>query len=45
MYAMLNHRFGRRAADVLAPVIYTAMALAIVYCVFEEQASFRYLNF
>lgn len=43
MYHYIVAAVGKRWANAVATLVYTAMTLAILYCIFEPQADFRYL--
>jgi hypothetical protein len=44
MYFILVQYLDKRLANIIAPIIYVLMMLAIGYCIFEPQAEFKYLN-
>lgn len=44
MYSYIVAVVGKRWADVVAALIYALLILAILYCLFEPQAEFRYLD-
>ena len=43
MYAFLKRYLPGPVADVLMALWYALLTLAVLYCVFEPQAEFRYL--
>ncbi|MET0082036.1 MAG: hypothetical protein ABW079_03425 [Sedimenticola sp.] len=44
MYSYFKHYLGERWANILTPIIYSLMMIAVVYCSFESQAEFNYLT-
>ena len=44
MYGFLRQNFGSKLANYAAPILYSLMVLAVIYCIFEPQAQFNYLR-
>lgn len=44
MYASLRRYLPQIAADLLMALFYALLILTIIYCAFEPQAKFTYLN-
>lgn len=44
MYRILRLYLPAMAADSLMALFYAVLILAIIYCAFEPQATFTYLN-
>jgi hypothetical protein len=45
MYAILASRLPTWAADLLTALWYAALIALVIYCSFEPQAEFAYVNF